>query len=245
MTLWHILPCGARVRCSVRPPFIRSAGRPRAGPGVVRTGRERSPQVRPDQLGRAADAAAGGGVAIGEVEAAAVDSAVVQQDLPPAELDGPGDLLVLAAEAQDHVVTALRVIHHPLPRALQPRRHDPQVKKSPPRLDAPVRLPVVHVEEVGDDAGAGRQFAQEFGAEPPVDAGEEVKGDDGRWAQVDVEQARALETNALSNAGPLGVPVALADAEAVDVDAHAPRATLGGADDDPAVAAAEVVEHVA
>ena len=86
---------------------------------------------------------------------------------------------------------------------------------------------------------------QQDGAKADIETGEEVEGDDRGGGEVDVEQAGLEEPDAVADVGAAKVVVAFLDAQRVDVDADAAGAEVfGGGDDDAAVAAAEVIDHV-
>ena len=109
-----------------------------------------------------------------------------------------------------------------------------------------LRFPVAHGEVVRDDACAGAQLARQDRAQLHVRRGQQIEGHDRRVRDVDGHRVLQQERDAPLDAGGLGVGFAWFDQIGVDVDAHAPRAELlRRRDDDPAVAASEVVDDVA
>ena len=112
-------------------------------------------------------------------------------------------------------------------------------------MDFLLRLPIAHIEGVGNDPRTRLQLLEQLGAQLQIDIGQQKQGHHGGLVKVGLEQVVFLEANQVLHAGLLGVLPGLADAHRVDIDPHAASpVSLGGRDDNPAIAAAEVINHV-
>ena len=112
--------------------------------------------------------------------------------------------------------------------------------------DGFVGLPVAHVVHVGDDASAGLELGEEFGAKLQIDFRPQEERDDARGANVGREQILGEKFDAIAHAGAARVLSALRDARGIDIDADAAHTGRAyGGDDDATVTAAEIVEQVA
>ncbi|MBM3818621.1 MAG: hypothetical protein FJW14_06335 [Acidimicrobiia bacterium] len=96
-----------------------------------------------------------------------------------------------------------------------------------------------------NDARAGAELAGQDRPELHVERGEQVEGDDRRVGNVGLERIADLESHQPFDARLLRVLLGIEDPGRVDVHADAAGAELlGGHDDDPAVPAAQVVDHI-
>src|SRR5438874_3483157 len=112
--------------------------------------------------------------------------------------------------------------------------------------DGALGSPVAHAMPMRDDARAARELALEARLQLQVHVEREEQRHDARAGELGVEQVLLPEGDALGDTGRRGIGARLGDTLRVDVDAHTARAVaLRGLDGDAAVAAAEIVDHVA
>jgi hypothetical protein len=96
-----------------------------------------------------------------------------------------------------------------------------------------------------DHARAGRELAHQFGAQLAVEPGREEQRHHAHAVQLDAEHVLIEERDALGHARAARVLARFHDEVGVDVDAKgAGRAAPQGFDHQPAVAAAEIRDHV-
>ena len=105
--------------------------------------------------------------------------------------------------------------------------------------------PVADAVAVGHDTGAGSELARELRTQPRIQLRREKKRDHRRALDIDIKHVLDAEHHAVGDAGPGGVRLGFPDALRVEVYAHPSCPEfLGGRDDDPAVAAPEVVDDI-
>ena len=96
-----------------------------------------------------------------------------------------------------------------------------------------------------DDTGPGPQLALQLRHQLLIEPCEQEQRDDGRLADVGLEQVLLNEPDAIADAGLRQVVVRFPDANGIDLDADSARAVLcGGANRDAAVARPQVVDDV-
>ncbi len=201
--------------------------------------------------------AAGGRAFQDEVDAVAPHPGVLHRGGPGGLAAGPRGAVGHPAPhlPNPQLLEALVHLHHRHVVALHPdppparhiRRHDPEVDVVHVVRDrhGAVRLPLPHVEVVGDDPRTRPQLTEELGAEPEVEVLEEVERDDRRRAQVGLEEVALDEADPVVDAGPARVPPRDPDQGVLELDAD-PVGSVSGRrhDRDAAVARAQVVEGV-
>src|SRR2546429_7159848 len=114
------------------------------------------------------------------------------------------------------------------------------------RLHRPLRRPgVPEPVAVRDDARSGRELAQQLRQQAPVERFEEEQSHHRGFADIRLEQVAAHEAYAVLDPAAARAVHRHAQRHRVDLDADAARAEVPRrGDDDAAVAAAQVVDHV-
>src|ERR1022692_3637812 len=108
-----------------------------------------------------------------------------------------------------------------------------------------VRLPIAHVESIGNDPGTRFQLSEQLWTQTQVDLLEEKQRHDAGVTNSSLEQIILFEADQIFHARFLGVLFRIVNTLRVDVDAYAVRPVdLGGRNNDPAIAAAEIVNHI-
>src|SRR4051812_28100765 len=124
-------------------------------------------------------------------------------------------------------------------------RNHPEEDFISPGFELFFRLPVAHVEAVGNDAGPRFQIVQQFGAQLQVDRRQQIESYYGGIADFGFEQILLDELYQPGDARLLCVLARFPDSLRVDIDADSAGAEfLGRGYDDPAVAAAQVIHYV-
>jgi hypothetical protein len=125
------------------------------------------------------------------------------------------------------------------------RGNHPIIKAAVAYLPDFVRLPIAHIEGMGNDARAGPEFAQQLGPKLQIQFVQQIKSDHGGLPEVHCEEIALDEFDPRRNVGLPGIFPAFPNTSGVDVHAHASGAELlGGRDDNAAVPTAEVVNDI-
>src|SRR5579884_239516 len=125
-------------------------------------------------------------------------------------------------------------------------RNNPEIQSPAIHLDRFIRFPVAHIEAVGDDAGPGLQLRKQPGFELLVDAWKQVQSDNSGWLDFGGEKVALYEPDLVLDAGFLSVLVRFFDALGIYIHAGGCSPELFRRhDDNAAIAAAEIVHHIA
>src|SRR5688572_19488610 len=96
-----------------------------------------------------------------------------------------------------------------------------------------------------DQAGARFELLQQIWFELQIDVGQKIHGHHRRGSKIDGENVLLADLRQVLHAGFANIFARLFHEIAVDLEADGASAFLGRGDDDPAVARAHVVDHIA
>src|SRR5947209_7552295 len=235
---------GNRSKSNFIAPLYRDLSRERRGPGYT------SPSVPPgvrslrrpkgEEYGRTPYRAE---IPVRETDPESGEPRLAQAREDRAEISHALDPLELLVDIQDELFRTARAGELQRPAARDARRHRPEVDAPAIHVGGLVRLPVLHVEGVRDDAGS-RPHREDLRPQPHVERRQKVHGEHGRLGEIGDENVALDDLRLAENPGCLRIALGMRDHVGVVFDAESAGSEFFcGGDRDLAVAGSEI-DHI-